>query len=565
MNNVEYMKKLVLLFLVLITTFSLSSKTIKLLAIGNSFSEDAIEQYLYELANASGDTIIIGNMYIGGSALSLHNTNSVGNVPAYSYRKIVNGVKTTTESYMLSNAFKNEAWDYISFQQVSQNSGQYNTYFPYITNLITYAKGYTTNPDVKFILHATWAYAKNSTHDGFNNYSRNQMTMYNAIVDATSRVLVDADMDMLIPAVTAIQNGRTSSLGDTFCRDGYHLELTYGRFTVACAWYEKLFDKSVIENSYAPASISPFQAKVAKHAAHNAVLKPTEVTSLADLTNDIVTVPFTKQINLSFASVPEEAGWNVLADFNLNAKVENLRDKDGDFTPVQVTVVDRFGGTNPNGPTATTTDMNLPAGATSQSFFGNVLAFGGSTEPTAAIRFSLLDVSQTYNFKIFASRMSVSDNRETEYKFSGELNPDTTIYLNSSNNTTNYVQANNIKPNYKGEIVIKMTVGPNNNNANKFYYINALQITPNTSSSSGVQNLKNNSVKVYPNPFSEVINVQVDNSADKIKLFGIDGREIRDIDYSNTDNKIQISTQHLHTGFYVLVVGDKQYNIIKNK
>ena len=41
-------------------------KDIRILAIGNSFSEDAIEQYLYELALEGGDNLIIGNAYRGG-------------------------------------------------------------------------------------------------------------------------------------------------------------------------------------------------------------------------------------------------------------------------------------------------------------------------------------------------------------------------------------------------------------------------------------------------------------------------------------------------------------------
>lgn len=41
--------------------------SIKVLAIGNSFSADAVEQELYGLLVAAGyDDIIIGNMYIGG-------------------------------------------------------------------------------------------------------------------------------------------------------------------------------------------------------------------------------------------------------------------------------------------------------------------------------------------------------------------------------------------------------------------------------------------------------------------------------------------------------------------
>ena len=38
---------------------------IRILAIGNSFSQDAVEQYLYELFDAAGIKVIIGNMYIG--------------------------------------------------------------------------------------------------------------------------------------------------------------------------------------------------------------------------------------------------------------------------------------------------------------------------------------------------------------------------------------------------------------------------------------------------------------------------------------------------------------------
>lgn len=38
-------------------------KAIKILAIGNSFSQDAVEQYLYELANAEGIPVIIVNKF----------------------------------------------------------------------------------------------------------------------------------------------------------------------------------------------------------------------------------------------------------------------------------------------------------------------------------------------------------------------------------------------------------------------------------------------------------------------------------------------------------------------
>ena len=273
------MKKLISFLIVFILAIAtLHAKQIKLLAIGNSFSEDALEHYLHGLAAASGDTIIIGNMYIGGCSLERHYNNSINNSSTYSYRKIIDGVKTTTPDFNLIDAIVDEDWDYISLQQVSSLSGQLESYFPYINHLIEFVKEHSTNPDVDFVLHATWAYEQSSTHAGFANYDNDQVSMYNAIIDATNRVANETGIKIIIPAGTAIQNGRTTSLGDTFCSDGYHLEHNYGRYTASCAWYEKLFQKSVLGNSFFPSTITPYEARVAQLSGHQAVRNPKEAT-----------------------------------------------------------------------------------------------------------------------------------------------------------------------------------------------------------------------------------------------------------------------------------------------
>ena len=414
-------KKYLLGFLLLvISCFSLNAKQVKLLAIGNSFSEDAIENNLYELVREGGDTIIIANMFIGGATLELHANNANNNFSAYSYRKIVNGTRTVTANYSIETALADEDWDYISFQQASQLSGRYDSYFPHLTNLKSYVEARATNPNVQFVFHSTWAYAQNFNSSNFDYYNRDQMTMYNAIVDASHRAAGEAGINIVIPAGTAIQNGRSSALGDTFCRDGFHLELNYGRYTVACSWYEKLLNKPVIGNKYKPLAVTPFQAKIAQHAAHYAVEKPKEITSLADLADDTEKVPFTSRINLSFGSASSDPAWNSLVDVNLDAKAVDLRDIYGDITDVDVVITKRFGGINSSGPASTTTELNMPSDVTSKSFYGNKNQFGGVITPTAGIKFTSLDKTKTYDFAIFASRMSSSDNRET-FKFSGKI------------------------------------------------------------------------------------------------------------------------------------------------
>ena len=65
---------------------------LKILSIGNSFSDDALLEHLWELGDAAGVDMVIGIMYIGGSALSQHLANTGNDAPSYTYRKNVDGI-----------------------------------------------------------------------------------------------------------------------------------------------------------------------------------------------------------------------------------------------------------------------------------------------------------------------------------------------------------------------------------------------------------------------------------------------------------------------------------------
>lgn len=253
---------------------------IRILAIGNSFSEDALESYLYGLANAAGYKVIIGNLYIGGAPLDLHLRNANENKEVYEYRKIgLDGKKQRTPKTSIATALADEKWDYISFQQASPKSGLFETYVEPLPPLFAYVKERATNPKVKYVWHQTWAYAQNSTHNGFVSYNKDQMRMYDGIVDASKRVMQLVPIDILVPSGTAIQNARTK-LGDVLCRDGYHLDLKVGRYTASCAWFETIFRTKVVGNLYKPDQLSGDDALTAQEAAHKAVKKPYQVSKL---------------------------------------------------------------------------------------------------------------------------------------------------------------------------------------------------------------------------------------------------------------------------------------------
>lgn len=251
---------------------------IKILAIGNSFSEDAIEHYLYGLAKAGGYKVIIGNLYIGGAPLDLHWKNAQGNIDAYEYRKVgLDGKKERFPKTSIAKALADENWNYISFQQASPKSGLFETYVEPLPLLFNYVKEKATNPNVKYVWHQTWAYAQNSTHGGFASYNKDQMQMYNGIIDASKKVMKLMPFNLLVPSGTAIQNARTK-LGDTLCRDGYHLNLNYGRYTASCTWYEAIFREDVIGNTYKPTKVTDEEAQIAQEAAHKAIKNPYKIT-----------------------------------------------------------------------------------------------------------------------------------------------------------------------------------------------------------------------------------------------------------------------------------------------
>ncbi len=251
---------------------------IKILAIGNSFSEDAVENYLYELATTAGKKIVIGNLYIGGAPLDLHLNNAHNNLKAYSYRKInLDGVKKTTEQTSIEDALADENWDYVSLQQASPLSGKYNVIMESLTDLWTYVFAHV-HEDTKLLYHQTWAYQQDSKHEGFANYDNNQKNMYDSIMSVTSRLEKTGDYAFIVPDGTAIQNARSSSIGDHLTRDGYHLNLDYGRFTAALTWYAKLFNLDPTKSNYKPEKVTDLQAKIAKESAKKAVKKPFKVS-----------------------------------------------------------------------------------------------------------------------------------------------------------------------------------------------------------------------------------------------------------------------------------------------
>ena len=256
-------------------------KSIKILAIGNSFSDDATEHLFGILKDAGVEEVIIGNLYIGGCSIDTHWNNMKNDSAAYEFRYYNNQADRTNTKRSISYALALHEWDYITIQQVSQNSGQPET-LGNLQNALDYINQKKTNENAKIYWHSTWAYQQNSSHNGFNNYGKDQMKMSQAIIDTYQYIDEKyPSIDGVLPSGTAIQNLRTSYLGDSLTRDGYHLTNDIGRYTAALTWCCTLLgiDASAIDWVPAEYMMISDDFDAIREAVNNAVENPFEVTA----------------------------------------------------------------------------------------------------------------------------------------------------------------------------------------------------------------------------------------------------------------------------------------------
>ncbi|MBO7119385.1 MAG: DUF4886 domain-containing protein [Bacteroidaceae bacterium] len=450
---------------------------VRVLAIGNSFSQDAVEQYLWELANEAGVKMIVGNAYRGGQGFQSHWIDVTEANNTFEYRKVVNGRRSNKPRTALSDIITDEPWQFITFQQVSQESGLTVTFEPYLTNLIQYAQSLQTNPNVAYGYHQTWAYSHDSTHGGFANYGNRQEVMYDSICAAVQYALqMHPEFSFVVPSGTAIQNARTTYLGDNMNRDGYHLDLKMGRYTAACAWFETITGISPVGLSFHPDGMDYVSARTCQVAAHEAVARPFERSDLKDeglpAINHIVP---TGLVKLNFgADRTTDPAWNDITP-SLRTHL-SIVDSNMNPTGILVTFTGDFGGTNRNGASYTTTKMLMPADVSQSALWGYAAGKFGSSGPrqSATLRLSHLNPELEYEFTIFSSRVGCQDFRQTSFIVQGA---DTWAdALQSANNSRDTAVIKHIRPTADGQLTLTVMPGSNNNSPNLFYYLNAITI-----------------------------------------------------------------------------------------
>ena len=251
-------------------------REMKVLCIGNSFSVDAVENNLVQLAAERGIDLTVGNLYIGGCSLERHAMNMRGDSAVYSYRLMKQDkaqqmfTREVTDSVSILWALASDEWDVVTMQQASHYSGQWFTYEPWLSELIDSVRLHIQDK-TKIYWYMTWAYQQDAKHPAFvPNYNGSQAYMYDEILGCNRQVLANHPFDGFIPGGIAVQQARATKLGDTFCRDGYHLSYTCGRYLMACLWLEVLTGQSAIGCTFMPEGMNAEERRIVQQVAHRA-------------------------------------------------------------------------------------------------------------------------------------------------------------------------------------------------------------------------------------------------------------------------------------------------------
>lgn len=225
----------------------------KVLAIGNSFSQDATT-YLHQTAEAQGIHLTAANLYIGGCSLETHWKNWEQAAEAYELQ--ING-QPMGRRVSIQEMLREGGWNAVVTQQASHDSGWMDTYEPFLGQLVSEIRKNT--PDARLLLQETWAYEHESDHGAFPRYHRDQQEMYRRLRACYTAMAQKYSLPLIpcgdvIQAVRALPPFDVRKGGCSLCRDGFHMSYGYGRYLLSCVWLKALCGVSVAENPYIPES-----------------------------------------------------------------------------------------------------------------------------------------------------------------------------------------------------------------------------------------------------------------------------------------------------------------------
>ena len=313
------MNRFLVLFLALAAACGADAKALKVLMIGNSFTDSAMVQ-TPAIAKAMGCELDLVNLCIGGCPLRKHweNVEKASDSEFRPYSVRISWTSGDAKTAPIRKAMKGnnsnipqmlaaEKWDVVTIQQASGESAFYKTFQPYADNLV--AKIRELAPQAEIRIQETWSYAP---YDGrLKVWKMTPDQMYDALHDAYGTLAKKHGLKV-IPTATAVQAFRQRlpvkyekvlskkelaalvepavpefygdvcgsarwGKGGSWQKDKDEHKLRIdpshfnrdGQYLQGCVWVQALFGKDVTACTYKPDFLSEARAKLMRECARD--------------------------------------------------------------------------------------------------------------------------------------------------------------------------------------------------------------------------------------------------------------------------------------------------------
>ena len=237
-----------------------------ILSIGNSFSQDA-HRYIHKIARADKNHFLLWNLYIGGCPLSTHFRNMKSDEEAYVLE--VNG-EWSALNMSIKKALLATHWDCVTIQQVSSLSTDYDSYQPYLDEVIACVRKYS--PKSRIIIHETWGYLADSNSLLNLGYQTHEQ-MYNDIAIAYKKAAEAIAASAIIPAGYTVKTLLEMGIPSVH-RDTKHAS-DLARFAIGLTWYQALTRRCLADTDFSHFDFdtehTPEEIEIAKKASIEAL------------------------------------------------------------------------------------------------------------------------------------------------------------------------------------------------------------------------------------------------------------------------------------------------------
>lgn len=286
---------------------SAGKEELRILFIGNSFTEDATE-HLPGILKAAGVTnVTMVRAYHGGYTLPEYNDNfASANICAR--RDCAAGGTKWEGSNALNSSLdailNSNTWDIVTLQEHTGKNTAWEwpgTLKGALGGLVDkiYAAQPQHRPTIVYLMAQAYGDSNKTILPSFDG---DQLKMYGVITSQVKKIMTETPIDQVIPSGTMLQNLRTTSVNVPndmdLTRDSYHMDYGISRYGAACAVFETLIKPCTgktldgntyryeVSNTSSPKYSTPVtdaNAPIAIRAAQEACKNPFEVTDLSNL------------------------------------------------------------------------------------------------------------------------------------------------------------------------------------------------------------------------------------------------------------------------------------------